>query len=128
MATEYEDPYPRRVVTFIDLLGFTRDVMKLDQNLALYQSINAVLRRIADCKRDIDKKRQQPGGPRFDHRMTQFSDCVLMSYENVPGASLRAIADAAFIGQVICGLDTSRAAPSPSAPSFMMMQLHSEEG
>jgi hypothetical protein len=101
MTAEHPDPYPTRIVTFIDILGFTRDVVKLDQNLALYQSIDAVLRHVATCKRDIDRKRQQPGGVRFDHRMTQFSDCVLMSYENVPGASLRAIADAAFIGQVI---------------------------
>src|SRR5262245_42075145 len=75
--------------------------MKLDQGLGLYPSIDAVLRHVANCKRDIDRKRQQFGTVKFDHRITQFSDCVLMSYENLPGASLRAIADAAFIGQVI---------------------------
>lgn len=95
------DAYPVRIVTFIDILGFTRDVMKLDRGLHLYPSIDAVLRHIANCKRDIDRKRQLTGSVRFDHRVTQFSDCVLMSYANEPGASLRAIADAAFIGQVI---------------------------
>lgn len=97
----HPDPYPVRIVTFVDILGFTRDVMKLDQGLHLYPSIDAVLRHVANCKRDIDRKRQQTGHVRFDHRVTQFSDCILMSYANEPGASLRAIADAAFIGQVI---------------------------
>lgn len=97
----HPDPYPVRIVTFVDILGFTRDVMKLDQGLHLYPSIDAVLRHVANCKRDIDRKRQQTGNVRFDHRVTQFSDCILMSYANEPGASLRAIADAAFIGQVI---------------------------
>jgi hypothetical protein len=100
MPEQLADHYPNRIVTFIDILGFARDVMKLREKPGLYMSIDAVLCHIAMCKRDIDNVRLTRG-VRFDHRITPFSDCLVMSYEPTPGASLRAIADAAFIGQLI---------------------------
>jgi hypothetical protein len=93
------DAYPERIVTFIDLLGFARDVKMLSERPGLYLSIDALLRRIANCKRDLDSARATKGA-NYDARMTYFSDCLVMSYRRAANASLRALEDAAFIGQM----------------------------
>ena len=49
--------YPERVVTFIDLLGFSRDVQLIEQRPGLLLSIHSVQSAIANCKRDLDKQR-----------------------------------------------------------------------
>lgn len=92
--------YPERITSFIDLLGFSRDVQQIENRPHLFVSIDAVLRRIGKCKADIDRKRAN-GGTTFDARMSHFSDCLVLSYRNEPGASLRALWDAAFVGHVI---------------------------
>lgn len=101
-----EDPlggqpaYPPRITTFIDILGFSRDVRNLEHRPQLLLPIEAVLRHIANCKRNIDDARGT-GTARHDARMTHFSDCVVLSYRPAPDAAARALWDAAFLGQVM---------------------------
>jgi hypothetical protein len=91
--------YPERIVTFIDLLGFSRDVKMIAQHPGLLTSIDAVMTAIANCKRDLDAKRQR-GELKFDARLTQVSDSLVMSYRIERGAFGRAISHAAFLGNV----------------------------
>jgi hypothetical protein len=92
--------YPDRIITFIDILGFKSDIQLLEQRPALHFSVEAILRKIAICKRNWDTKRATTEMP-FDSRLTHFSDCLVMSYQPTQGALRRALADAAFIGHVI---------------------------
>lgn len=91
--------YPERIITFIDLLGFSRDVMMIERRPGLLLSIDAVLSAIIRCKRDLDAQRAI-GNLEFDGRMTQFSDLLVMSYRIEKGAFGRAISHAAFLGNV----------------------------
>jgi hypothetical protein len=91
--------YPERIVTFIDLLGFTRDVQMIEQRPGLLLSIHAVLSPIANCKRDLDRERAS-GNIRFDARLTHASDSLMLSYSLEAGACSRAISHAAFLGNV----------------------------
>jgi len=45
--------YPERIVTYIDLLGFSRDVQMIEERPGLLLSIDAVLSAIVRCKRDL---------------------------------------------------------------------------
>lgn len=94
------DVYQDRITCFIDILGFSRDVAAIDANPALFLSVDAVLRHVSRCKSDIDRARAK-GGTSYDARMSCFSDCLVVSYRCQPGATLRALWDAAFLGQVI---------------------------
>ena len=91
--------YPERIVTFIDLLGFSRDVQRIEERPGLLLSIDAVLGAIVQCKRDLDTRRET-GDLRFDARLTQISDAVVLSYRIERGAFGRAISHAAFLGNV----------------------------
>jgi hypothetical protein len=93
---EYED----RILVFIDILGFGRDIMSLSENPALILSIEAVLSKLGKCKFDLDRKRVSKG-VEHDARMTCFSDCVALSYKAMNGAALHAMSGAAFIGQML---------------------------
>src|SRR5262245_22957948 len=79
MSTELPPAYQRDITTFIDILDFTRDVKSLSNRIQLLLPIEAVLRHIANCKRNIDHARSKGSG-RHDARMTSFSDCVVLSY------------------------------------------------
>jgi hypothetical protein len=92
--------YPDRIITFIDILGFANDTRLLEQQPRLRYSVEAILRKIGNCRRDWENKRAQ-SGISFDSRLTHFSDCLVMSYQPTPGALRRALADAAFIGHMI---------------------------
>lgn len=94
------DSYPQRITCFIDVLGFSRDIRFIDQRPGVFLSIEAMLRHIGACKRDIDKVRSRRIVT-YDARMTYFSDCLVISYDAEPGAALRALWDAAFLGHVI---------------------------
>jgi hypothetical protein len=94
------DVYQNRITCFIDILGFSRDVAAIDANPALFLSVDAVLRHVGMCKSDIDRARAR-GGTSYDARMSCFSDCLVVSYKCEPGATLRALQDAAILGQVI---------------------------
>lgn len=94
------DVYQDRITCFIDILGFSRDVAAIDANPALFLSVDAVLRHVTRCKSDIDRARAK-GGTTYDARMSCFSDCLVVSYRCEPGATLRALWDAAFLGHVI---------------------------
>ena len=93
-------PYDARITTFIDILGFSRDVLALPTHPRLLASIEAVLFRLQKCKSDIDRARADRG-LLHDARMTCFSDCVVISYKPEPAAALRAVNHAAFIGRVL---------------------------
>jgi hypothetical protein len=95
-----DEAYPRRIATFIDILGFSRDVLQIELRPGLFISIDAVLRHIWMCKRDLDGARETRGVT-FDARMTQFSDCLVTSYLPTEGAVLRTLSDAAFLSHVI---------------------------
>jgi hypothetical protein len=94
------DVYQDRITCFIDILGFSRDVAAIDANPALFLSVDAVLRHVSMCKLNIDHARAQ-AGTSYDARMSCFSDCLVVSYRCEPGAALRALWDAAFLGHVI---------------------------
>ncbi|MGH8139282.1 MAG: hypothetical protein ACREVV_14000 [Steroidobacteraceae bacterium] len=94
------DVYQDRITCFIDILGFSRDVVAIDTNPALFLSVDAVLRHVSRCKLSIDQARAQRGTS-YDARMSCFSDCLVVSYRCEPGATLRALWDAAFLGHVI---------------------------
>jgi hypothetical protein len=94
------DVYQDRITCFIDILGFSRDVAAIDTNPALFLSVDAVLRHVSRCKLNIDHARAQRGTS-HDARMSCFSDCLVVSYRCEPGATLRALWDAAFLGHVI---------------------------
>jgi hypothetical protein len=91
--------YPDRIVTFIDLLGFSRDVQRIEQRPGLLLSIDAVLSAIVRCKRDLDARRQS-GELDYDARLTQISDALVLSHRIERGAFGRAISHAAFLGNV----------------------------
>jgi hypothetical protein len=91
--------YPERIVTFIDLLGFSRDVQMIEEHPGLLLSIDAVLSAIVRCKRDLDARRQS-GELDYDARLTQISDALVISYRIEKGAFGRAISHAAFLGNV----------------------------
>lgn len=91
--------YPERIVTFIDLLGFSHDVQMIDERPGLLLSIDAVLSAIVRCKRDLDARRES-GELDYDARLTQISDALVISYRIEPGAFGRAISHAAFLGNV----------------------------
>jgi hypothetical protein len=91
--------YPERIVTFIDLLGFARDVQRIEERPGLLLSIDAVLSAIVGCKRDLDARRDG-GELSYDDRLTQISDAFVMSYRIEKGAFGRAISHAAFLGNV----------------------------
>ena len=99
-SAKISDFYQDRITCFIDILGFSRDVASIDANPALFLSVDAVLRRVGMCKSNIDGARTR-GGTSYDARMSRFSDCLVVSYKCEPGATLRALSDAAFLGQVI---------------------------
>lgn len=94
------ETYPDRIIVFIDILGFSRDVMAVKERPGLFVSIEALLRRIANCKADIDKKRLGNSAT-HDVRMTHFSDCLVISFAMSPGVMSRALANSAFIAQTI---------------------------
>jgi hypothetical protein len=104
VTTDLEIPplpdYFERIIVFIDVLGFARDVQFLDEHPSLHHSIGAVLGRVSKCKRDLDEKRQTEGVG-FDARLSYFSDCLVLSFRPEPGAFRRALAHAAFLGQMI---------------------------
>jgi hypothetical protein len=91
--------YPERIVTYIDLLGFTRDVQMVSERPGLLLSIDAVLSAIVRCKRDLDARRES-GELNYDARLTQISDALVISYRIEKGAFGRAISHAAFLGNV----------------------------
>lgn len=91
--------YPERIVTFIDLLGFSRDVQRIEQRPGLLLSIDAVLTAIVRCKRDLDTRRES-GELNYDARLTQISDSLVISYRIERGALSKAISHAAFLGNV----------------------------
>lgn len=91
--------YPERIITFIDLLGFSRDVLMIETRSGLLHLIHSVLNAIAKCKHDLDAKRAS-GSLAFDARFTHASDSLIVSYSNDPGACERAIAHAAFLGSM----------------------------
>jgi hypothetical protein len=91
--------YPERIVTFIDLLGFTRDVQMIPERPGLLLSIDAVLSAIVSCKRDLDARRES-GELDYDARLTQISDALVISYRIERGAFRRALSHAAFLGNV----------------------------
>ncbi|HEY1746968.1 MAG TPA: hypothetical protein VGG11_09445 [Xanthobacteraceae bacterium] len=91
--------YPERIVTFIDLLGFSRDVQRIEERPGLLLSIDAVLSAIVRCKRDLDARRES-GELNYDARLTQISDALVISYRIEKGAFGRAISHAAFLGNV----------------------------
>lgn len=93
------DVYQDRITCFIDILGFSRDVASIDANPALFLSVDAILRHVSMCKLNIDHARAA-GGTSYDARMSCFSDCLVVSYRCESGATLRALSDAAFLGQV----------------------------
>jgi hypothetical protein len=93
------DVYKDRITCFIDILGFSRDVESIDANPALFLSVDAVLRHVSMCKLNIDHARAVRGTS-YDARMSCFSDCLVVSYQCESGATLRALSDAAFLGQV----------------------------
>jgi hypothetical protein len=100
MNAKISDVYQNRITCFIDILGFSRDVASLEAKPALLLSVDAVLRHIGKCKSDIDRARAA-GGTTYDARMSCFSDCLVVSYRCEPGATLRALQDAAILGQLI---------------------------
>src|SRR5690348_476855 len=91
--------YPVRIVTFIDILGFSRDVQRIEERPGLLLSIDAVLSAIVRCKRDLDTRRER-GELDYDARLTQISDAIVISYRIARGAFGRAISHAAFLGNV----------------------------
>ena len=91
--------YTERIVTFIDLLGFSRDVILIDQHPGLLLSIDAVLSAIVRCKRDLDTRRESDE-LEYDARLNQISDALVLSYRIERGAFGRAISHAAFLGNV----------------------------
>jgi hypothetical protein len=91
--------YPERIVTFIDLLGFSRDVQRIEERPELLLSIDAVLSAIVQCKRDLDARRER-GELNYDARLTQISDALVISYRIENGAFGKAISHAAFLGNV----------------------------
>src|SRR5271170_2889248 len=91
--------YPERIVTFIDLLGFSRDVQRIDEHPGLLLSIDAVLSAIVRCKRDLDARRES-GELNYDARLSQISDALVISYRIEKGVFGRAISHAAFLGNV----------------------------
>jgi len=91
--------YPERIVTFIDLLGFSRDVQRIEERHGLLLSIDAVLSAIVRCKRDLDARRES-GELNYDARLTQISDALVISYRIERGAFSKAISHAAFLGNV----------------------------
>jgi hypothetical protein len=93
-------PYPYRITTFIDILGWTSDVKALEAGHPIFTPMDGVLSRIAKCKADIDRVRNEGRG-RHGARMIAFSDCLLLSYDEGPGAAARALADAAFLAHVM---------------------------
>ena len=88
--------YPERIVTFIDLLGFSRDVQMIEERPGLLLSIDAVLSAIVRCKRELDALRES-GALKYDARLTQISDALVISYRIERGAFGRAISHAAFL-------------------------------
>src|ERR1700733_1557380 len=99
-GAKISDVYQDRITCFIDILGFSRDVAAIDANPALFLSVDAVLRHVSMCKLNIDHARAR-GGTSYDTRMSCFSDCLVVSYRCEPGATLRALWDAAYLGHVI---------------------------
>ncbi len=99
-ASTLRGAYPTRIACFVDVLGFSRDVLEIERRPGLFLSVDAVLRHVWMCKRDLDKARQTKG-VNFDARMSQFSDCLVTSYLPETGAVFRALADAAFLGHVM---------------------------
>jgi hypothetical protein len=91
--------YPERIVTFIDLLGFSRDVKMIEERPGLFLSIDAVLSAIVRCKRDLDTRRES-GELEHDARLSQISDALVLSYRIERGSFGRAISHAAFLGNV----------------------------
>jgi hypothetical protein len=91
--------YPDRIVTYIDLLGFSRDVQMIGERPGLLLSIDAVLSAIVRCRRDLEAQREN-GNLLYDARLTQISDALVLSYRIERGAFGKAISHAAFLGNV----------------------------
>ena len=91
--------YPERIVTYIDLLGFSRDVQMIEKRPGLLLSIDAVISAIVRCKRDLEARRES-GELDYDARLTQISDALVISYRIEKGAFGKAISHAAFLGNV----------------------------
>ena len=91
--------YSDRIITFIDLLGFSRDVQMLEKRPGLLRSIDSVLNAITNCKLDLDRHREN-GTLHFDARLTQISDSVIASYQIENGAFGGAMSHAAFLGNI----------------------------
>jgi hypothetical protein len=91
--------YLERIVTFVDLLGFSRDVQRIEERPGLLLSIDAVLSAIVHCKHDLDARRKS-GKLNYDARLTQISDALVISYRIERGAFSKAISHAAFLGNV----------------------------
>jgi hypothetical protein len=94
------ETYPTRITCFIDVLGFSRDVCFIEERPGVFLSVEAMLRHIVRCKRNIDAKRSE-GTVRHEARMSCFSDCIVTSYAATPEGALRALWDAAFLSHVV---------------------------
>lgn len=84
----------------MDILGFSRDVLLVESRPGLFLTHEGVLTAIANCTSDVQRSRVA-GSVRHDTRMVHASDSVFMSFADEPGASLKAIASAAFVAQSI---------------------------
>jgi hypothetical protein len=91
--------YLERIITYIDILGFSHDVQRIEERPALLLSIDAVINAIVRCKHDLDSRRES-GEPNYDARFTQISDALVLSYRIERGVFGKAISHAAFLGNV----------------------------
>ena len=91
--------YPERIVIYIDILGFSRDVQMIEERPGLFLSIQFLLSAIANCKREFDTLRAE-NEVRFDARMTYVSDALILSCRVERGACRWAISHAAFLGNI----------------------------
>ena len=91
--------YPERIIIYIDILGFSRDVQMIEERPGLFLSIQFLLSAIANCKRELDALRDRAEA-RFDARMTHVSDALMLSCRVERGACRWAISHAAFLGNV----------------------------
>ncbi len=79
---------PNRITCFIDMLGFTRDVLDLElleRRLHILLPMDAMLQHIANCKHNIEQPRAE-SRCRYDGRMMHLSDCIVLSYRAEPNA------------------------------------------
>jgi hypothetical protein len=112
--------YPARIVTFIDLLGFSRDVKMIEERPGLLLSIDAVLSAIVRCKRDLDTRRES-GELEYNARLNQISDALVLSYRIERGAFGRAFLTLLFSATFAFGEAICRAGSLPPANLCMTL-------